>query len=868
MFSSQKSHSVKSKLLLTLILLTWAQLGWLFAQPKQVQPVHWTTDVEILENDEIMLYFKATIDKGWDIYSQFTPDGGPLPAYFDFESVKDIQLIGKVEEDGKLKNVFDPIFEVDVKKYADKVTFKAKIKALKPKVEVEIPLDYMSCNDQTCVKLAEYFQFSLSASSSKTPPPSGKSDKPTGSVTPSSGSSSQTTVSFKTTTSSSGSGTNIADLKKPAVEKNTNQTTSAPVNNGLATGLTNDIVQPVKWRYEKKDLGNGEYLLQFIATIDKGWYLYSQNIADGGPIPTTFTFTESPDVTLLGKDKLEEVSSHKKEGYDKIFEMKVIKYAEEVVFEKKVKLANSDSPVSGSLEFMTCDDTRCLPPATEDFAFNTQTEQSETVAPSGDENLPTYMQQLISLISHCGINTEGEKKALLTTFILGFLGGFAALLTPCVFPMVPLTVSFFTKRSKDRRKGLINAIIYAISIIVIYVALGFTITAAFGPSTLNVLATDPWFNLAFFALFVIFAISFFGYFDINPPSWLVNKASDASDRGGLLGIFFMAFTLALTSFSCTGPIIGTLLVDAAVGGERLGPTIGMTGFAVALALPFALFAMFPGWLNSLPKSGGWLNTVKVVLGFIELIFAIKFFSNADLVKQWWILPRELFLGLWILLFLAMGLYLFGLIKFPHDSPVKKISIPRGSLALASIAFAIYLVPGIFCSPLNLVSGFPPPISYSWTCEGAKVEAHIKDLEEAMTVAKKEGKPILVDFTGWACVNCRKMEENVWPDVANLIEEYTLVSLYVDEKASLQEQEQFEYFLGDKKQRVRTIGDKWSFVETHCFASNTQPLYVLLNENGELLNAPTGYTPNISDYSSFLKKGLDNYKTGKTAVGQM
>ncbi len=709
MFSSQNFNSVKRKIILTIVLLSWVQFGLLFAQPKQVQPVHWTTDVEILENDEVMLYFKATIDKGWDVYSQFTPDGGPLPAYFDFESVKDIKLIGKVEEEGKVKNVFDPIFEVDVKKYADKVTFKAKVKALKPTVKVEIPLDYMSCNDQSCVKLAEFFEFNLNTSSSKTPPPSSTPDKPTGSVTPASGSSSQTTVSFKTTSSAAGTSTDVGDMKKNANEKTTAQTPTETANNGLATNLTNDmIVQPVKWRYEKKDLGNGEYLLQFIATMDKGWYIYSQNIAEGGPIPTSFTFVESPDVTLMGKDKLDEVSGHKKQGFDKIFKMNVTKFAEEVTFEKRVKLANPDAPITGSLEYMTCDDSRCLPPTTEEFGFNVQQEQGTTAVASGDENLPSYMQQLISLISHCGFNTQGEKKALITTFILGFLGGFAALLTPCVFPMVPLTVSFFTKRSKDRRKGLINAIIYAISIIVIYVALGFTITAAFGPSTLNVLATDPWFNLAFFALFVIFAISFFGYFEINPPSWLVNRASDASDRGGLLGIFFMAFTLALTSFSCTGPIIGTLLVDAAVGGERIGPTVGMTGFAVALALPFALFAMFPGWLNSLPKSGGWLNTVKVVLGFIELIFAIKFFSNADLVKQWWILPRELFLGIWILLFLAMGLYLFGLIKFPHDSPLKKIGIPRGALALASIAFAFYLVPGIFCSQLTLVSGFPLP----------------------------------------------------------------------------------------------------------------------------------------------------------------
>ncbi len=869
-----KFKTVKKNLFLALALLLGANL-WLAAQ-KQVQPVHWTTDVEILDNpDEFMLIFNATIDNGWYLYSQNTPDGGPLPASFDFASAKDIKLLGKVEEIGKVKDVFDPIFEVDVKKYADKVTFKAKVKSLKPKVQVEIPLDYMSCNDQACVKLAEFFEFTLaSAAKPAATPATTPAENPQGNAPPAT-SGSQTTVSLKTTSGGVGTVTAAANVKATSNTQNTassaTQNTPPTAVAPLAGNITNpggDIVDPVKWRYDKQDLGNGEYLLRITATLDNGWYIYSQNIADGGPVPTTFTFKESPDVQLLGADKLQEVSSHKKEGFDPIFKMKVTKFAQEVTFEKKVKLANPDAPVFGEVEFMTCDDTRCLPPAVEEFAFNAPNpDTANAPATGGDSNLPSYMQQLISMITHCGIDTEGEKRSLLTTFILGFLGGFAALLTPCVFPMVPLTVSFFTKRSKNRRKGLINAIIYAISIIVIYVALGFSITAAFGPSTLNVLATDPWFNIAFFALFLIFAISFFGYFEINPPSWLVNRASDASDRGGLLGIFFMAFTLALTSFSCTGPIIGTLLVDAAVGGERLGPVIGMTGFSMALALPFALFAMFPGWLNSLPKSGGWLNTVKVVLGFIELIFALKFLSNADLVKQWWLLPRELFLGIWILLFLGMAAYLAGFIKFPHDSPIKKISIPRGTLAFASLAFALYLVPGIFCKQLNLVSGFPPPISYSWTCEGAKVEAHIKDLEEAMTIAKKEGKPILVDFTGWACVNCRKMEENVWPDVADLIDKYTLVSLYVDEKAGLPEEQQFEYKLGEKKQRVRTVGDKWSFVQTHCFASNTQPYYVLLNDNGELLNAPVGYMPNIADYTAFLKKGLDNYKDGKTAIGQ-
>lgn len=497
------------------------------------------------------------------------------------------------------------------------------------------------------------------------------------------------------------------------------------------------------------------------------------------------------------------------------------------------------------------------------------TQQISTINTTPQNAQADLANQFKNQIADCGVNKGVEVSgSLLKIFVLGFIGGLAALLTPCVFPMIPLTVSFFTKRSKNKAQGIKNAIIYAVSIIVLYVLLGFLVTTLFGPNILNVLSTDKYFNLAFFAIFVIFAISFFGYFEISLPASFINKVDGASEKGGLIGIFFMAFTLALVSFSCTGPIIGTLLVQAAVEGKQLGPLIGMTGFAVALALPFALFAAFPGWLNSLPKSGGWLNSVKVILGFIELIFALKFFSNADLVEQWGLLKRETFLIIWIILLIMMTLYVLGIIKFPHDSPVKKITAPRAILAATFMAAAIYLVPGIFCNNLSLVSGFPPPVFYSYQCGVSTTNTNqtqhfegLRDLQAGIEEAKKTGKPLLVDFTGWACVNCRKMEENVWTQaqIAQLMQQYVLVSLYVDEKQKLPENQRFTYELNGNKSLVRTVGDKWSYLETTCFNINSQPYYVLMNSKGQLLNTPVGYTPNSIEYAEFLQTGINKHK---------
>lgn len=910
---------VKRTYLFTL-LITALLSSALFAQ-NEVDPVKWEHKATHLGDNVFELVFKANIEDGWAVYSQELEEGGPLPSVFEFEDdgAKAAQLQGKIEEIGKLKEEFDPVFEMNVRKYYNDLTFKAKVKTSAPEAAIEVPLIYMSCNDEACVRLQEFFEFTLKATPVAAPkpavtPPSGQQAKPAGEEKKSekknvdgsksvekTGPTNRTepkTVAQdekketapvekanagadkaidlaaqtapKADKSEETATTEEAPKKKKKKKKKVKRTSSSE-DKGAKNAATRQILEPVKWSFDQKDLGNNTAELLLTAKIEPGWYVYSQNIEDGGPIPTNISFKSNPNVVLLDK-KPREISRYKKEGFDKMFDMNIVKYAKEVTFAQKVKLKKPDAKIEGSFLFQTCDDSKCLPPNKQNFAFNDNGKHG-IVAVKGKVD-DSKGKKWKEVIAHCGI-TSSETAAATAwwrIFILGFLGGFAALLTPCVFPMIPLTVSFFTKRSKNQTEGIRNALIYAVSIVVIYVGLGFFVTVAFGPSVLNALSTDPWFNLFFFIIFVVFAISFFGYFEITLPSSLVNKVSAAEEKGGLIGIFFMAFTLALVSFSCTGPIIGTLLVEAAVNGEQAGPILGMTGFAVALALPFALFAAFPGWLNSLPRSGGWLNTVKVVLGFIELIFALKFLSNADLTPQLGLLKREVFLGIWIILLLGLALYLIGKIRFPHDSPLQKITIPRMASSAFCVLFAGYLVQGIFCQPLPLVSGFPPPIFYSYSCggDGANIaaEKHIEDLEKGIVEAQKEGKPLLVDFTGWACVNCRKMEENVWSKMPDLLHKYTVVSLYVDEKKMLPESEQFVYEVNGKKRRVRTVGDKWSYLQSTCLGTNTQPFYVLMNEKGEFLNQPVGYTPDLVAYSQFLEEGLKNYKSGKTIEDQL
>lgn len=648
--------------------------------------------------------------------------------------------------------------------------------------------------------------------------------------------------------------------------------------------LNAQILQPVKWEFKQEQTGNKEFELIFQSSIDKGWHLYSQNISpDDGPVPTSFSFQPSPDYELIGKT--EELSvAHEK--FEKVFEMKLRWFEEKAIFKQKVKLKRSTAVIKGELEFMVCDDKQCLPPTTHEFLFNLSSEKNISIKDSSFSGSvpPTMLNDkedttLKTPITDTYSAAASSVFSLWTIFWGGFAGGLLALLTPCVFPMIPLTVSFFTKRSNNKQKGIANGWFYSFSIIFIYVVLGFMVTKLLGSDALNELASNGIFNMAFFVIFVIFAISFFGAFEITLPASWINKTDAVSDKGGMVGIFFMAFTLVLVSFSCTGPIIGTLLVQAAVGGNNSGPLIGMLGFSIALAIPFGIFSAFPGWLNSLPKSGGWLNSVKVSLGFLELALALKFLSNVDLAYHWGVITREIFLGVWIVVFALLGFYLLGKLKFSHDSEVSFISIPRLFFAILSFVFTIYLIPGLWGAPLKLISGFPPPLFYrEWMPienssavkplpGSVKLAAHcphnlscFHNYEAGMSYAKGNKKPVMIDFTGWTCVNCRKMEDNVWSDpsvLKRLNEDYVLISLYVDDKKSMPDSLQYVSTFSGKK--IKTFGNKWSDLQASKYNTNSQPYYVLLDNEEKILTAPRAYDLDIQTFVNFLDSGLNEYK---------
>jgi thiol:disulfide interchange protein DsbD len=684
----------------------------------------------------------------------------------------------------------------------------------------------------------------------------------------------------------------------------------------ISTAVSAQIFNPVKWSTSVKRISETDAELIINAKIENKWHLYSSKASENnelGPIPTEFTFTITDDYELVGKI----IEGKAVKEYDPNFDMVVSYFTKSAKFVQKIKLKNKGSiKITGNVNYMVCDDQRCLPPTDEELIFeipeyisgnkenNVTTTNSEKLI-NENENINKETDDLIPKndiqankndLQETKIETKEitnkteENSSLWLVFIQGLIGGFAALLMPCIYPMLPLTVSFFTKQSKTKAEGIRKATIYGFSIIVIYVLLGMVVTILFGSDALNELSTDPWFNIFFFVLFVIFALSFFGAFELTLPSSWVNKADAASNKGGLIGIFFMAATLSLVSFSCTGPIIGTLLVQAANEGQFLGPAMGMFGFSFALAIPFALFAAFPGWLNSLPKSGGWLNTVKVTLGFIELALALKFLSNADLVLQAGWLKRELFLAIWIGIFGLMSMYLLGIFRMPHDSPVNELSIPRLLVAMASLIFTIYLIPGMWGAPLKIISGFPPPQFYSESPNGlggnsfnvatsiSKINSEIPkgsdpahcphnlncfhDYKTGLEYAKKVGKPIMLDFTGWACVNCRKMEEQVWSDpevLKRLNEDFVLISLYVDEKQELPLDEQIEVEIGGKKKKLKTVGNKWSHFQATVYGNNSQPFYVILDHNEKMLIEPAAYDPDIQKFINWLDRGKAEFQ---------
>lgn len=648
----------------------------------------------------------------------------------------------------------------------------------------------------------------------------------------------------------------------------------------------------LEWDISIKKLNHNQFEIVGKAMPENGWHIYSAFLPENTAIPTTIKVDVSDDVKLIGGVA---ESPAPEKVYDPSFKANLQWHNSTAYFTQKVEVTKPGKvTISGYIEYMVCNDETCMPPDEEDFSFVVEATEAVTAvvgASATDDSVatdvveeqlvPEQTTEVITTVVDSG--ADGERDSYWSIFILAFFAGFAALLTPCVFPMIPMTVSFFTKQSKTKAQGFRNATLYAISIILIYVILGTMVTAIFGAGALNAMSSNPIFNLFFFLLLIVFAISFLGAFEIVLPASWVNLADKNADKGGLLGIFFMAFTLALVSFSCTGPLVGTIIVEAARNGG-MAPVIGMLGFSLALALPFAFFAAFPGYLNSLPKSGGWLNSVKVVLGFLELAFAFKFLSNADMALDLHILERETFLAIWIAVFGALALYLFGKIRLPHDSPMEHLPVSRLLLGITVAAFTIYMVPGLWGAPVKLISGFPPSSNYAESPMGVGREAaassagtssvamvpgmHLgpqgipafDDYDMALEYAKKVNKPLLLDFTGKTCVNCRKMEDNVWSigEIKDmLVNDYVLVSLYVDLRKDLPEDQ--VYISEETGKKIRNVGQKWADFQLTRYQIQGQPYYVLLDSNEEVLNAPRGFDLDVDDYKTWLDEGLKNFE---------
>ena len=671
----------------------------------------------------------------------------------------------------------------------------------------------------------------------------------------------------------------------------------------LALAVQAQILTPVKWNIKLEDSDSAEKTLVFSAKLDAGWHLYDMNLPEGGPISTSFSFENLKGAKAIGTPI---ASKEATTVFDEQFQMELRWFAGEVSFRQKIEVTDPKHlQVNGYVEYMACNDENCLPPEQEEFAFSakdidvektlaalTPKESTDNppqevtqdtvvtepdVADEASAATPEYVPEkepqvyqsadlwepVIDELKAFGDATiSATDTSWLFIFFAGFAGGLIALLTPCVWPMIPMTVSFFLKRTKDRKKAIRDAITYGLSIIVIYLVLGLLITGIFGASALNDLSTNAIFNIIFFLLLVLFAISFFGAFElVLPASWTNKLDTKADSTTGIISIFFMSFTLVLVSFSCTGPIIGTLLVQAATMGAAIGPAVGMFGFALALSIPFSLFAIFPNLLQSMPKSGGWLNSVKVVLGFLELALALKFLSVADLAYGWRLLDRETFLVLWIVIFALLGCYLLGKLKFSHDSDLKYVSVPRLFMAIISFAFSIYMIPGLWGAPLKAISAFAPPLyTQDFNLYDNEVHAAFDDYEAGMAYAKQHNKPVMIDFSGYGCVNCRKMEASVWTDarVKDLLEnDYVLITLMVDDKTKLPEPIRIQE--NGKTRTLRTIGDKWSYLQRSKFGANAQPFYILLDNEGKPLAPSYAFDEDVNKYIQFLERGLEEFK---------
>lgn len=819
---------------LTLLLVFF--LGGINLLNAQIEdPVEWNISIQETGESTFEINAKCTIEDNWHVYASKISDDpdamGPIPTSFYFPDSTGFDIIGGLKE-GEYITHFDPNFEMDLNYFENEATFSQEIKITDPNAMVKGEMNYMACDDSKCIfPDPVYLEFSFA---------NGK-------------------------------------LAYASVNDEV-------VQGEKASDGGDEIFEPAQWSISSTNNGDGSFTLEWTCTLEEGWHVYSQHLDNNeGPVPTYFQYTLPAGITAEGPTNEEEPIVH----YDPNFMMDLAYFENAPKFTQVIKGDLPSEKIMASVDFMVCNDEMCLPPELIEFEVNLQTGVGNRPGEleAGGNDVAKIIPALPNLdldnphgdcvgLAASGAegaskegqmdNSENEINASTSAwkvFLFGFLGGLVALLTPCVFPMIPLTVSFFTKGGEDKSSGIGKALLYGFFIFLIYALLSIPFHFGTDPAALNEIATSVTLNLIFFVVFVVFAISFFGFFEIRLPASLLNKADSASNVGGLAGIFFMALTLALVSFSCTGPILGTVLGNSL----KNGPwpiTAAMSGFGIALGLPFAVFAAFPSMMNSLPRSGGWLNSVKVVLGFIELALAVKFLSNADLVHQWHIVERETFFLIWTTLGIGLVLYLLGLIRFPHDSKIKKFSISRIGFIALFASFVIYIAPGIMENPPwrhDYLAGMPPPTFYSWYSEGSE---HFDNFEDAMARAEEINKPILVDFTGWACVNCRKMEETVWTDplVKETIEnDFILVSLYVDDKNELPEAQQgvFEFQVGDKtrSKRVKTIGNKWATFQTHYFRNNSQPYYVMLSPEGELLGKPVGYTPDIEEYASYLECGI-------------
>lgn len=803
-------------ILTTTLLFLISSIG--FAQI--YNPVSWSTSVKDNQDGTFNLEIKAEIDEEWHLYSQVLPnEDGPIATEFTFKESDDYELIGKVIEP-KAKTEYDPNFDMDLNYFENEVVFIQKVKpAIPGNIKVKGDVYFMVCDAEKCLP-PEYvdLEFEIQATG--------------------------------TTSEPMPSETSASDESNSAIS---------------GEGVDDDFKNAVKWTYTSEKLEGNTYAFHFKAKIGEGWHLYSQTQAteEEQVMATKFYLNKALEADTDTEEKGELISA-----FDPTAEMTLNYYEEEAEFIRTIEDIEGKT-YAIEFEYIVCNASMCLPPELIEVEFDLasgkgyNTLDKMEVTEGLDVNSIIPQLPLVDLENPEG--NCGEKREISNVwmvFLFGFIGGLIALLTPCVFPMIPLTVSFFTKGDGEG-KGMGKAVLYGFFIFLIYALLSVPFHFNTDPEVLNEIATSVWLNIIFFIVFLVFAISFFGYFEITLPSSIANKTDSASQTGGIIGIFFMALTLALVSFSCTGPILGTVLGNAL----KNGPwpiTAAMSGFGVALGLPFAVFAAFPSMMNKLPKSGGWLNSVKVVLGFVELALALKFLSNADLVEQWGLIKRETFFLIWTIIGVGLSLYLMGIIKFPHDSPIKSFSKFRLAFTALIVGFTIYIAPGVLKEPFwnhNALSGFPPPTFYTWY-EKETFHAEFMDFDEAMAEAQSIGKPLLIDFTGWACVNCRKMEESVWTVEKikkKLEEDFVLVSLYVDDKVKLPEDQQgvFEYTANGEtvKKKIKTIGNKWATFQTQVFNNNSQPYYVMLSPEGKLLGNPVGYTPDVEEYETFLDCGL-------------